>query len=59
MGLEGQCDPCPRGTYRSQGVEAACQSCPAGRTTARTGAATVEECSLPVCQPGMLVILIF
>ncbi|XP_073992974.1 sushi, von Willebrand factor type A, EGF and pentraxin domain-containing protein uif isoform X1 [Rhodnius prolixus] len=52
LGLEGQCDPCPRGTYRSQGVEAACQSCPAGRTTARTGAATVEECSLPVCQPG-------
>ena len=52
LGIEGQCEPCPRGTYRTQGVEAACQGCPSGRTTARMGAATVEECSLPVCTPG-------
>ncbi|XP_054265760.1 uncharacterized protein LOC128988471 [Macrosteles quadrilineatus] len=52
LALEGQCEPCPRGTYRTQGVEAACQPCPAGRTTPKLGAATVEECSLPVCGPG-------
>lgn len=52
IGLEGQCEPCPRGTYRTQGVEAACQNCPNGRTTPKVGSATVEECSLPVCLPG-------
>lgn len=52
LALEGQCEPCPRGTFRTQGVEAACQPCPTGRTTPKLGAATVEECSLPVCGPG-------
>jgi hypothetical protein len=52
LGVEGQCEACPRGTYRTQGVEAACQACPTGRTTAKVGAANVEECSLPVCPPG-------
>lgn len=54
LALEGQCEPCPRGTYRTQGVEAACQPCPTGRTTPKLGAATVEECSLPVCTPGKI-----
>lgn len=48
----GACEPCPRGTYRTQGVEPACQSCPVGRTTLKTGAITIEECSLPICSPG-------
>lgn len=48
----GTCEPCPRGTYRTQGVEPACQSCPVGRTTLKTGAITIEECSLPICSPG-------
>ncbi|XP_075226178.1 sushi, von Willebrand factor type A, EGF and pentraxin domain-containing protein uif [Lycorma delicatula] len=52
LALEGECEPCPRGTYRTQGLEAACQPCPTGRTTPKVGAATVEECSLPVCSPG-------
>lgn len=52
LAVEGKCEPCPRGTYRTQGVQAACQACPLGRTTSTTGAATVEECSLPVCEPG-------
>jgi len=52
LGVEGKCEPCPRGTYRTMGVHAACQACPTGRTTHRPGAATVEECTLPVCQPG-------
>lgn len=52
LALQGDCEPCPRGTFRTQGVESACQSCPVGRTTPKTGATTVEECSLPICSPG-------
>lgn len=52
LGMEGRCEPCPRGTYRTQGVQAACQTCPQGRTTSRVGGASIEECSLPVCTPG-------
>lgn len=52
LGIEGECEPCPRGTYRTQGVEPACQQCPAGRTTKQSGASSIEECSLPVCVPG-------
>lgn len=52
LGGDGRCEPCPRGTYRSQGVQPACQACPLGRTTPKVGASSVEECSLPVCLPG-------
>lgn len=53
LAIDGKCELCPRGTYRMQGtVQAACQSCPLGRTTPKSGASTVEECSLPVCTPG-------
>lgn len=52
LAVEGKCEPCPRGTYRTQGVQASCQACPIGRTTPNMGSAAVEECSLPVCEPG-------
>lgn len=52
LAVEGKCEPCSRGTYRTQGVQAACQACPLGRTTPNMGSAAVEECSLPVCEPG-------
>lgn len=52
LGAENRCEPCPRGTYRTQGVQAACHTCPLGRTTPKVGSASVEECSLPVCTPG-------
>lgn len=52
LAIDGKCEPCPRGTYRTQGVQAACQSCPLGRTTPKLGAASIEECSLPICPPG-------
>lgn len=52
LGGDGRCEPCPRGTYRSQGVQPACAACPLGRTTPKVGASSVEECSLPVCSPG-------
>lgn len=52
LAFDGKCEPCPRGTYRTQGIQSACQGCPIGRTTTKTGSITVEECSLPVCNPG-------
>lgn len=52
LAVEGKCEPCPRGTYRTQGVQASCQACPLGRTTPNMGSAAIEECSLPVCEPG-------
>lgn len=52
LAIDGKCEPCPRGTYRTQGIQAACLSCPLGRTTPKLGAASIEECSLPICPPG-------
>ncbi|KAL7042588.1 hypothetical protein ACKWTF_001212 [Chironomus riparius] len=52
LGIDGKCEPCPRGTYRAQGVQPACQACPLGRTTPKVGSSAIEECSLPVCTPG-------
>ncbi|KAJ8978624.1 hypothetical protein NQ317_011256 [Molorchus minor] len=52
LALDGKCEPCPRGTYRTQGIEFACQACPLGRTSPKIGAITKEECTLPVCISG-------
>ncbi|CAG9863735.1 unnamed protein product [Phyllotreta striolata] len=52
LGVDGKCESCPRGTFRTQGVQSVCQTCPLGTTTQKSGAVTVEECSLPVCSPG-------
>lgn len=52
LGSDGRCEPCPRGSYRAQGIQPTCASCPLGRTTPKVGASSIEECSLPVCQPG-------
>lgn len=55
LASEGECELCPRGTYRTRGVEPACHNCPVGRTTPKGGAATIEECSLPICLPGTVI----
>ncbi|KAK9881868.1 hypothetical protein WA026_018067 [Henosepilachna vigintioctopunctata] len=52
LAVDGRCEPCPKGTFRSQGVQASCQACPLGTTTSKSGSATVEDCSIPVCSPG-------
>nr|CAD7258137.1 unnamed protein product [Timema shepardi] len=52
LALEGTCEPCPRGTYKAQGVQVSCQACPLGRITPKLGSVSIEECSLPVCPPG-------
>lgn len=45
LSLTGQCDPCPRGSYRTKGM-AACQQCPPGRTTPNFGSTSIDQCSL-------------
>lgn len=52
LGSDGGCEPCPRGTWRATGAGAACAPCPPGTTTPQAGAATPDQCSLPVCKPG-------
>ncbi len=52
LGMDGNCESCPLGTYRSKGLHLACERCPDGFTTARSGATTRGDCSLPICQPG-------
>lgn len=51
LSLTGQCDPCPRGSYRTKGM-AACQQCPPGRTTPNFGSTSIDQCSLEVCRVG-------
>jgi hypothetical protein len=52
LSSEGICVPCPRGSFRTQGMHPACISCPHERTTQSTGANAVEDCTLPICRPG-------
>lgn len=54
LSSEGICVPCKRGTYRTQGIHPACVSCPIERTTQSTGATAIEDCTLPICRPGMV-----
>ncbi|KAK3591334.1 hypothetical protein CHS0354_028441 [Potamilus streckersoni] len=49
----GQCDACPRGTYRTSGVGViTCQNCPNGFITLGTSASFISECSIAACSPG-------
>lgn len=52
LGMDGNCEPCPLGTFRTKGLHLACERCPDGFTTSRSGATTQGDCSLPICQPG-------
>ncbi|KAG0433549.1 hypothetical protein HPB47_019805, partial [Ixodes persulcatus] len=51
LSLTGQCDPCPRGSYRTRGM-ASCHQCPPGRTTPNFGSISIDQCSLEVCRVG-------
>ena len=48
----GGCEVCQRGTFRTKGVHASCIQCPRDRTTTGPGAASPEECVLPICLAG-------
>jgi len=52
LGLTGECEQCPVGTYRLQGRDRGCKACPADRTTNRAASKTIEDCNLPICIPG-------
>lgn len=52
LGIDGKCEMCPKGTYRMKGMHSSCVNCPLGRTTLKMGSMTVEDCSLPICNPG-------
>jgi hypothetical protein len=53
LSAAGTCEPCPRGTYRTQSVDKTCNPCPEDKTTVSVGASFREECSLPICSAGM------
>ncbi|KAK0410115.1 hypothetical protein QR680_004956 [Steinernema hermaphroditum] len=50
-GATGVCEPCPKGTYKSE-RDLSCQSCPEAVTTTVTGATDIKQCNLPNCEPG-------
>ena len=52
LGIDGNCEACPLGSYRTKGLHLACERCPNGFTTSRSGATNQGDCSLPICQPG-------
>jgi hypothetical protein len=52
LSSEGICVPCPRGTFRTQGMHPACVSCPHDTTSQSTGAMSLDDCTLPICKPG-------
>ena len=35
LGMDGNCEACPLGTYRTKGLHLACETCPNGFTTGR------------------------
>jgi len=52
LGFAGECEVCPRGTYRTQGLDRGCQACQPDRTTSRSGSTSEADCNLPICIPG-------
>ena len=52
LAFDGNCEPCPVGTYRKKGIHLACVKCPNGFTTSRAGTVEGGECNVPICSPG-------
>jgi len=52
LSINGECETCPLGQYRTRGLHRGCQDCPANRTTSSAGSISEEDCNLPVCVPG-------
>ncbi|XP_070544274.1 uncharacterized protein [Ptychodera flava] len=51
LGVSGECQPCPVGTYSVDG-ESNCQRCPFGFSTSITGAINVTDCTVVECNIG-------
>merc|ERR1711963_233350 len=52
LSFTGECETCPVGTYRTQGMHRGCQNCQSGRTSLRPGSTSEADCSVPVCVAG-------
>merc|ERR1712158_169831 len=52
LSFTGECETCPVGTYRTQGLHRGCQNCQSGRTSLRPGSTSEADCSVPVCIAG-------
>jgi len=52
LSINGECDVCPVGTYRTQGLDQGCQDCPVDLTTSQAASRTKDDCNLPICIPG-------
>jgi len=52
LAFDGNCEPCPVGTYRKKGIHLACEKCRNGFTTSRAGTVEEGECNVPICSPG-------
>merc|ERR1712117_83925 len=52
LSFTGECETCPVGTYRTQGLHRGCQNCQSGRTSLRPGSTSEADCSVPVCVAG-------
>jgi len=52
LSVNGECEVCPKRSYRTRGLHRGCQDCQPGRTTLRSGSTSESDCSLPVCVAG-------
>jgi len=52
LSINGECERCPIGSYRTQGIERGCKECPVGRTTGGSDSKSLADCNLPICIAG-------
>merc|ERR1712024_397600 len=51
LSFTGECETCPVGTYRTQGLHRGCQNCQSGRTSLRPGSTSEADCSVQSVSP--------
>uniref|UniRef100_A0ABM0MZ98 Uncharacterized protein LOC100378937 n=1 Tax=Saccoglossus kowalevskii TaxID=10224 RepID=A0ABM0MZ98_SACKO len=53
LGVSGECEPCQKGTYRSDvDQQVSCIMCPFGFTTEESGADSIDLCNVADCNVG-------
>ncbi|XP_077977609.1 uncharacterized protein LOC144433174 [Glandiceps talaboti] len=53
LGVSGDCEPCQKGSYRSDpSLQPSCMPCPFGFTTNGTGSTSVDDCNILFCNIG-------
>jgi len=51
LSVNGLCEPCGIGTYRTESMSS-CEQCPLEVTTATVGSTSINDCNLRMCPPG-------